>query len=151
MSHGGVYKKGSLNLDKLIENVKSTDGFSRVGAICIFIGLVRGKAENGKLVEKLELEAHEEQATSILEGICTELSRVQGIVDVQIRHLLGEFESGEELVYVLAAGEHRNDVFPILKKAVERFKNEAPIFKKEYAKSEDGKSVSYWVGEKENQ
>lgn len=151
MSHGGVYKKGSLNLTKLVENVKGTDGFSRVGAICVFIGLVRGKVENGKSVEKLELEAYEDQANSVLEGICSELSQARGIADVQIHHLLGEFESGEELVYVLAAGEHRDDVFPVFKEAVERFKKEAPVFKKEYVKNEDGKSVSYWVGEKRKQ
>jgi molybdopterin synthase catalytic subunit len=113
--------------------------------------LVRGKLENGRLVEKLELEAYEEKANSVLEGICNELSQARGIADVQIHHMLGEFESGEDLVYVLAAGEHRDDVFPVLKKAVERFKKEAPIFKKEYAKNEDGKSVSYWVGEKRKQ
>lgn len=143
-----MHEKGSLNLMDIIERVKNSDEFSRVGAMCIFVGLVRRKAGKDKSVERLELEAHEEQATSVFNGICTELGRAHGIVDVQIHHLLGEFESGEELVYVLVAGEHRNEVYPVLKKAVERFKKEAPIFKKEYVKGKNGKSVSYWVGEK---
>lgn len=148
MNHGGVHEKGSLNLMEIINNVKNSDETSKVGALCIFVGLVRGKAGKDKSVERLELEAHEEQANLTLNRICSELCRTSGIIDVQIHHMLGEFESGEELVYVLVAGKHRNEVYPVLKKAVERFKKEAPIFKKEYVKSKNGRLVSYWVSEK---
>ena len=132
----------------IIKNVKNSKEFSRVGMLGIFVGLVRGKAGKDKSVEKLELEAHEEQANLTLNGICTQLNQVHGIVDVQIHHMLGEFEPGEELVYVLVAGMHRSEVYPVLEKAVERFKKEVPIFKKEYVKGKKGRSVSYWVSEK---
>ena len=39
----------------------------------------------------------------------------------------GEFNVGEDLVYVSVAGSHRTDVFPALREAVERYKSEAPI------------------------
>jgi len=66
---------------------------------------------------------------------------------VQIHHFTGEFDLGEDLVYVLVAGGHRENVFPALKEAVERYKKEAPIFKKEHITDKRGKRKSYWVSE----
>jgi molybdopterin synthase catalytic subunit len=79
------------------------------------------------------------------------LSQKPGIVDVQIHHLLGEFNIGEDLVYVSVAGSHRTDVFPVLREAVERYKKEAPIFKKERVINVKGSATEYWVSEKEKQ
>jgi molybdopterin synthase catalytic subunit len=72
-----------------------------------------------------------------------------GIMDVQIHHLLGEFNVGEDLVYVLVAGSHRKQVFTVLEEAVERYKKEAPIFKKEHVVTKKGEAKAYWVEEPE--
>jgi molybdopterin synthase catalytic subunit len=101
-------------------------------------------------VEKLMLEAYEEKANEVLEKICKELSKKPGIVDVQIHHLLGEFSVGEDLVYVSVAGSHRTDVFPVLQEAVERYKSEAPVFKKERIVNAEGSSSEYWVSERKS-
>jgi molybdopterin synthase catalytic subunit len=53
-------------------------------------------------------------------------------------------------VYVLVAGSHRTDVFSVLREAVERYKNEAPIFKKERIIDAKGSTTEHWVSEKEN-
>lgn len=147
----GVCQKGVLKLAKVIQSAKANKNFPKVGAIALFIGVARGETKNKEKVQKLELEAYEEKANEVLENICNDLNKREGIVDVQIHHLLGEFEVGEELVYVLVAGAHRNKVFPILQEAVERYKKEAPIFKKEYIINKEGKTKSYWVSEKEKQ
>ena len=148
----GVHEKGSLTFSDLIEGMKDTEVFRRAGAIVSFVGVVRGKNLKGEQVEKLEVEAYEEKANEVLADICSELEGEEGIVNVQIHHFLGEFNVGEELVYVLVAGMHRKDVFPVLEKAVERFKSEAPIFKKEYVITKKGKKQSHWITEhrKEN-
>lgn len=148
----GVHKKGSLTFSDLIEDVKDKEGFRRAGAIVSFVGVVRGENLEGEQVEKLEVEAYEEKANEVLTNICNELESADGIVNVQIHHFLGEFNVGEELVYVSVAGMHRKDVFPVLEKAVERFKSEAPIFKKEYVITKKGKKQSHWITEqrKEN-
>jgi len=49
------------------------------------------------------------------------------------------------------AGGHRSNVFPVLQEAVERYKKESPIFKKEYVTDEKGKVKSYWVSERETE
>jgi molybdopterin synthase catalytic subunit len=150
LTEAGVHEKGKFSLLNVIEKVKNRPDFQQTGAIALFIGVVRGETVEGKRVQKLELEAYEEKANEVLASICNDLKKRQGIIDVQIHHLLGEFSVGEELVYVLVAGSHRKDVFPVLEEAVERYKKEAPIFKKEYIIDEEDKTSAYWVTEKED-
>ncbi|MCS7125156.1 MAG: molybdenum cofactor biosynthesis protein MoaE [Candidatus Bathyarchaeota archaeon] len=144
-----VHKKGALSLEKLIEETKNKPNFQRAGAIAVFIGVVRGENPHKEKVQKLEIEAYEEKADEVLSEICQDLKKRPGIVDVQIHHFLGEFNVGEDLVYVLVAGSHRKNVFPVLKAAVKRYKKEAPIFKKEYVITENGNVKAYWVAERE--
>ena len=147
MVHAGVHKKGTISLSTLLESVKSGGNFRKAGAIGIFIGVVRGESAKGQVVKKLELEAYEEKANEVLRDICKDLSSKEGVIDVQIHHLLGEFDIGEDLVYVTVVGAHRQDVFPVLQEAVERYKKEAPNFKKEYSIGEKGKAKSSWISE----
>ena len=149
-THAGVHEKGTLSILDLISNIKKSDNFEKAGAIALFIGVARGETLEREKVQKLTLEAYEEKANEVLAKICDDLSRKPGIVDVQIHHLLGEFHAGEDLVYVLVAGSHRTDVFPVLREAVERYKSEAPVFKKERVVDAKGSATEYWVSEKES-
>ena len=150
-THAGVHEKGKFSVSDLLSNTKKSDNYEKAGAIALFIGVVRGETLEGEKVQKLKLEAYEEKANEVLAKICEDLSKKRGIVDVQIHHLLGEFNVGEDLVYVLVAGSHRNDVFQVLREAVERYKNEVPLFKKEQVIDAKGTATEYWVSEKEKQ
>ncbi len=150
-ARAGIHRKGTFSVSDLITNVKESSNFEKIGAMTLFIGVARGETLQGEKVRKLKLEAYREKADEALEKICDELSKKPGIVDVQIHHLVGEFEIGEEMVYVLVAGSHRMDVFPVLQEAVERYKSEAPVFKKEYIIDTNGSVKEYWVSEKESQ
>lgn len=143
----GVHEKGKFSLSDCLKSVKGRKDFWKAGAVAVFIGVVRGQAAEGEKVQKLVLEAYEERANEVLRGICDDLRNKPGIVDVQIHHLLGDFDVGEDLVYVLVAGSHRGSVFPVLQEAVERYKKEAPIFKKECVGTGKGDGRSYWVSE----
>jgi len=147
IKHAGVHPKGTLLLSDVVDSVKKRIDYHKVGAIAVFIGVVRGETKKGEKVQQLQLEAYEEKADEALEKICKQLKSRRGIVDVQIHHFTGEFELGEDLVYVLVAGGHRENVFPVLEDAVERYKKEAPIFKKEYIKDKKGRVKSYWISE----
>src|SRR3972149_796095 len=135
----GVHEKGTFILSDAINKMKNTKDFRKAGAIAIFVGVVRGEALNGGQVQSLVLEAYEEKANEILASICSDLKKRDGIVDVQIHHMLGKFDVGEDLVYVLVAGSHRKSVFQVLEQAVERYKSEAPIFKKEHVTTAKGR------------
>ncbi|MCW4031127.1 MAG: molybdenum cofactor biosynthesis protein MoaE [Candidatus Bathyarchaeota archaeon] len=147
-SRAGVHKKGTFSVSDVIKNARRSENSQKIGAIALFIGVTRGETLEGEEVQKLILEAYEERANEILMKICNDLSKKTGIVDVQIHHLLGEFNIGEDLVYVSVAGSHRSDVFPVLREAVERYKNEAPVFKKEFIINAKGSASEYWVSEK---
>jgi len=148
--HAGVHEKGTFNLLDLISNAKKNNKFNEAGAIAVFIGVVRGETIDGKKVVNLKMEAYEEKANEVLTAISKELSEKPGIVDVQVHHLLGEFNVGEEVVYVSVAGSHREAVFSVLREAVERYKNEAPVFKKVRVADAEGAESEYWVSEKES-
>ena len=149
--HAGVHEKGTFSVSDLISNTKKNVNFEKAGAIALFIGVARGETLEGEKVQKLTLEAYEEKANEVLGKICDDLSKKPGIVDVQIHHLLGEFNVGEDLVYVSVAGSHRTDVFPVLREAVERYKSEASIFKKERVTDAKGSATEFWVSEKKKQ
>jgi len=147
----GVHEKGTLSISDLLENTKKNPDFQKVGAIAMFLGVVRGETVEGEPVKGLELEAYKEKADEVLEDICRELQAKEGIVDVQIHHFTGKFQVSEELVYVLVAGGHRSHVLPVLEEAVERYKKEAPIFKKETVTDKKGTIKSYWTSEKKTE
>lgn len=151
MEYIGIHEKGGLSLTDLLKSVKKRADFHKAGALAMFIGVVRGETLGGENVERLELEAYEEEANKILGEICEELKKRKGIIDVQIHHFVGDFGAGEDLVYVLVAGAHRENVFGVLSEAVERYKHEAPVFKKEHRMGETGVMKSYWVSEHEEQ
>ena len=151
MTRAGVHEKGTFSVSDLINNARRSSNCEKTGAMALFIGVTRGETLKGEKVQKLKMEAYEEKANEVLGNICDDLSKKPGIVDVQIHHLLGEFNVGEDLVYVLVAGSHRTDVFPVLREAVERYKSEAPVFKKEYIVDAKGSASEYWVSEKERQ
>ena len=147
----GVHEKGTFTVQDAVNNIKKDANFHKSGAIGLFIGVVRGETLEGKKVEKLKIEDYEEKATQVLTKICDDLSQKHGIINVQIHHLLGEFDVGDDLVYVAVAGSHRTDVFQVLREAVERYKSEAPVFKKEYIVDAKGSPVEYWVEERHDQ
>lgn len=144
----GVYRKGEVDLQSIVQAAKANESFRKAGAIAIFVGVVRGLTKEGEEVSKLELEAYEAKANETLQRISRDLRKGEGIIDVQIHHLLGEFEAGEEIVYVLVSGSHRAKLLPIFEAAIERYKLEAPIFKKECVLGKNGKVKSYWIGER---
>jgi molybdopterin synthase catalytic subunit len=151
MGYVGIHKKGELSLSDLLKSVKEQVDFCKVGAIATFVGVVRSETVDSENVECLELEAYEEQANKVLGGICEELKTPEGVVDVQIHHFVGEFSVGEDLVYVVVAGAHRKNVFGVLQEAVERYKHETPVFKKEHIVDKTGSREAYWVSEREAQ
>ncbi len=145
----GIHEKGTFSLHNLLRSVRDNPDFHKVGALAVFVGLVRGVTSGGETVKRLELEAYGEKADEVLEKICQNLREREDIIDVQIHHFVGEFDVGEDLVYVVVAGAHRQSVFPVLEEAVERYKEGAPIFKKEYVIDKEGVNKSRWIGERE--
>ena len=120
MVYVGIHRKGEFSLSELLDSIKKYPNFNKAGALGTFIGVVRGTSLNEENVYALELQAYEEESNKILGEICIDLKKREGIVEVQIHHFIGKFNLGEDLVYVVVAGDHRKNVFGVLQEAVER-------------------------------
>lgn len=140
LAEGKIYEKGRTNLPRLLDEFKNRLD-DEVGAIGAFVGIVRGKAKKEGKVKKLHYE-RAERAEEELEEIAVDMEKTEGISEVAIHHFVNDLEPGDDVVYVLAAGEHREEVFEILPKIMNRVKSEVKIWKKEITESE-----SYWMHE----
>lgn len=101
------------------------------GATALFLGVVRG--ENvGRRVRFLEYEGYEPMALRAFERIAQEASdRWPGVV-LAIHHRMGRLEIGETSVGIAAVSGHRAEAFAACRYAIERVKQIAPIWKREY-------------------
>jgi molybdopterin synthase catalytic subunit len=126
----GVYKKGEISLEKIFyQNLASLP--KDCGALISFIGVVKNKGLNDKEVSKLEIEAYKEHADKVIKRICDEVKEKYKVGVVKIYHLEGSFIVGEPLVMVLVASRSRKEGFEAIKEAIERYKKEPALWKKE--------------------
>jgi molybdopterin synthase catalytic subunit len=128
-------------LDSMIRQIKSSKSIEKAGAIGTFTGIVRGVTDNTR-TEFLEFEAHEELARKKMDGICKKLKEKEGIVDVLMHHKTGIITPGDDIVYIVVAACHREELFAVLREAIERLKAQIPIWKKEHTVKGD-----WWVHE----
>ncbi len=140
MTRVGIHRKGEVSLVDLIRDVRAGSDVYKAGAIACFVGIVRGVAKDGGEVRKLELEAHKKAAERSLSKIAFDILNRPGVIDIRIHHNIGELRVGDDIVYIVAAGKHREEVFQALRDAIERVKKETPIWKKEYSTLGE-----YWV------
>lgn len=126
----GVYKKGEVDVSSVIREALS-EVPSDVGAVMTFIGTVKDVGKDDKKVVGFEMDAYEEHASPTIRRICDELKEKYHLALVGIYHLVGTFEVGETLVFILVAGRSRHQTFPALQEAIERYKKEPAVFKKE--------------------
>jgi len=107
------------------------DTSTRDGAVCLFLGVVRGD-NDGRAVVRLEYEAYEEMALPMMAEIAEGARAQFGVTDVRIVHRLGRLEIGEVSVAVAAASPHRAEAFAACRYAIDTLKAQVPIWKKEF-------------------
>ncbi len=118
-------------LGSLIKRIRQSEGIEKAGAIGTFTGIVR--AISGEMrTEFLEFEEYAGVAKQKMDRICSELKQNEGIIDVLMHHRTGIIRQGEDIVYIVVAAAHREQLFPALREAIERLKVEVPIWKKEH-------------------
>jgi molybdopterin synthase catalytic subunit len=119
-------------LESLVKKIRRSVEIEKAGAIGTFTGIVRAVSENSH-TEFLEFESYGEVAQKKMGEICAQLKQKDGIIDVFMHHRTGIIRKGEDIVYIVVAAGHRDQMFPVLREAIERLKAEVPIWKKEHA------------------
>jgi molybdopterin synthase catalytic subunit len=106
------------------------------GAVATFLGLVRNR-NLGRSVRYLEYEAYEPLARRAFERIAAEVADRWPGVRLALHHRVGRLEVGEASVAIAAASTHRADAFAACRYAIERVKQIAPIWKREFFEGGD--------------
>ncbi|ADC66406.1 molybdopterin biosynthesis MoaE protein [Ferroglobus placidus DSM 10642] len=115
-------------LESIVEKLKRRG--EKCGAIGIFVGFVR-EINEGKRVLKLEYERFDEMYFEKLREIEERIEKFDGVYGVKIYHKIGEVLPREDIVYVAVMSDHRKNLWDALIEAVESFKKELPVWKKE--------------------
>jgi molybdopterin synthase catalytic subunit len=125
----GLYRVGEGPLD-VREAVAAVGGPDR-GAIATFVGVVRDH-HAGRRVLRLRYDAYREMALEVLRSIGLEIAERFGTPHVAILHRVGTLEIGEASVVVAIGAAHRREALAACAHAIERVKQSAPIWKKEF-------------------
>ena len=135
---GGAFRLSSeaLSLDAVVDEVRT----DQAGAIATFVGTTRVESR-GRTVLHLDYEAYEEMAEQVMAQIAAELSDRYELCAIAIHHRTGRVEIGDASVVIAVSAPHRQDALAACKDAIDRLKEEVPLWKKEvYEGGEE------WVG-----
>lgn len=110
------------------------------GAVVTFDGIVRNNFD-GRDVRYLEYEAYAAMAEKKMADIAAEMQTKFAVGDVAMVHRIGRLEIGESSILIAVAAPHRQPAFEACAYAMDRVKQEVPVWKKEFFA--DGES--HWV------
>jgi molybdopterin synthase catalytic subunit len=101
------------------------------GAVVTFLGLVRNH-NKGRRVQYLEYEAFEPLALKTFARIIDEARERWPGARLALHHRVGRLQIGEASVAIAAASAHRSEAYAACRYAIERVKQIAPIWKREF-------------------
>lgn len=111
-----------------IEAIKKSS--QNIGGIVVFLGTGR-ELSKGENITKLNFEHYPKMAEKKLEEIRVRAIEDHKIIDMSIIHRIGEIDIGENIVLIVAAGEHRKEAFVACEWAIAELKRITPIWKRE--------------------
>src|SRR5262245_26872738 len=122
-----------LELERLVSALDASAGpnAGADGAVVTFVGLVRNH-NVGRRVRYLEYEAYEPLALKAFERITAEIQERWPDVRLALQHRVGRLEIGDASVAIAPRSPHRANAYAACRYAIERVKQMAPIWKREY-------------------
>lgn len=121
-----------MDISKKIAELKADPEFTRnVGMVLVHNGVVRAtsRADAAEVVGVEVYPDHEK-----IQSICHEIESMTGIWKVVAQANEGSLAPGDDLLFIIVAGDFRENVKPALSTALDRIKAEA-VSKKEVCKS----------------
>ncbi len=122
-----------MDISKTMAEMKQDPAFAEnVGMVLIHNGTVRGWSRGDHTpVNRIEIVADQAK----LAQICLEIEQMEGIYKVVAEANSGEMRPGDDLLFLIVAGDIRENVKPALAFMLDRVKTEA-ISKKEIFRAE---------------
>jgi molybdopterin synthase catalytic subunit len=112
------------------------------GAVVTFDGIVRNNFD-GRPVRYLAYEAYAAMAEKKMAQIAAEIQQKFAIGAIAIVHRVGRLEIGESSIVIAVAAPHRHAAFEACAYAMDRVKEEVPVWKKEFFADGD----AHWVSQ----
>lgn len=122
-----------------IANVIASVSSDQAGAMDVFIGTVRNKTQERKVV-RLEYEAYDSMAILQMEKVAAQVKEKWPVEKIAIHHRKGILHIGDIAVVIAVSTPHRQEAFEACHYAIDTLKETVPIWKKEIF--EDGE---VWV------
>ncbi len=108
-----------MDISKKIAEMKKTPKFAEnVGMVLVHNGMVRGKSRDGQLVSSLRVKPNYAR----IEQLREKYLQAVGIFDIVVEAKEGEFMPGEDLLFIIVAGDIRPNVKKVLSELLEEIK-----------------------------
>lgn len=112
-----------MDISQAIAALKERPDFNdRVGMVLVHNGVARNwSRQDGRRVLALETEVDGER----VEALRQEYRRFPGIYEIVVEARSGRFTPGDDLLFIVVAGDLREHVKPVLAELLDRIKSEA--------------------------
>ena len=114
-----------FNLSDEIAALRQDD--ARVGAVCSFVGTVRGSGD----VLSMELEHYPGMTEKAIEAMIDEAYKRFNICAARVVHRVGLLQPTDQIVMVAVTSAHRGESFRACEFLMDYLKTQAPFWKKE--------------------
>jgi molybdopterin synthase catalytic subunit len=131
-----MYKISIQTKDFKTEDILQHIQTHTTGAICSFIGVVRGEETLA-----LEVEHYPQMTEKAIETIVKQATKRFAITATYVIHRTGYLKKAEKIVLVAIAAPHRHAAFQACQFIMDYIKTQAPFWKKEYKTNGD----VYWI------
>ena len=122
---GGADKGVSMDVDKVLQELKARPGFSdNVGMMLVHNGVVRGWSRKDHAPVGSVTVSHD---TEKIAAICREMEQRPGIFAIVAQANEGELRPGDDLLLLMVAGDIRENVKATFAELLDRIKSEAVI------------------------
>ena len=112
------------------ELAKLRQGDQRVGAVCSFVGTVRGR-DRQQEVSALELEHYPGMTEKAIEDMMSQAKDRFDILGARVVHRIGLLGLEDQIVLVAVTSAHRAESFKACEFLMDYLKTQAPFWKKE--------------------
>ena len=117
MSQNG---ESNMELSALIDKIKSHTDYAKVGMILCHNGVVRGTSRDGQRVSGLTLTVDRKA----LDNILAEQRERPGIVEILVEIQEGSLKVGDDVMFIVVAGNFRDRVIPVLEDTLNAIKKQ---------------------------
>jgi molybdopterin synthase catalytic subunit len=110
--------EAKMNLQEMIDKVKMHPDYPKAGMILCHNGVVRSTSRTGRPVSELTVRVERQPLQKIMDDI----RQRPGIVEVLVEIREGRLYPGEDVMFIVVAGDFRENVFSALMDLVNRIK-----------------------------